>query len=122
MSIIIMDRILKDSESWRQIKYFGGTKRFYILYDEILGRIPTFRKLTILKQLTRIPKKIENTTLKIFNLRNVLSHTFSFDYKNTRKILYDGVSIFDINNFKKYFDDSLEVKRFFIRSSKVLHT
>jgi len=120
LSIIIMDHILKDSKRWREVKYFGRTKRFRMLYDEILGRISPFQKIEIVKQLIKLPHKIESTTRKIFDLRNLFAHTYTLDYTKKRKILYNGVNIFDVENFKKYWDDSIDMKRFFIRRSKIL--
>jgi len=120
MNIIIMKHILRDSKSWQKIRYFGRIKRFMILYDEILGHISPFQKINIVKKFSPIPKKIESATHKIFNLRNVFAHHHTIDYTKKRRILYDGMSIFDINNFKKYWDDSIGAKCFFIRRSGVL--
>ncbi len=117
MNIIIMKNILKDSKSWRKIRYFGRIKRFMILYNDILGHISPFQKVNIVKKLLPIPRKIESTTRNIFNLRNVFAHHHTIDYTKKRRILYDGVSIFDINNFKKYWDDSIDVKHYFIRQA-----
>jgi len=120
MNIIIMRHVLKDSKSWRKIRYFGRIKRFMILYDDILGHISPFQKINIVKKFSPIPRKIESTTRNIFDLRNVFAHHHTIDYTKKRRILYDGVSIFDINNFKKYWDNSIDAKRFFIRRSGVL--
>jgi len=120
MNIIIMKNILKDSKSWQNIRYFGRIKRFMILYDEILGHISPFQKINIVKKFSPIPKRIESTTHKIFGLRNVFAHHHTIDYTKEKRILYDGVSIFDINSFKKYWGDSVDVKRYFIRRSGVL--
>ena len=120
MSVLIMDYILKDSKKWKEIDYFGRIKRFLLLYDEILGHIPPFQKLNIVRKIIRIPKKIENTTLKVFNLRNVFSHSFTLDYTKRKRILYDGVSILNPVNFEKYFNDSVEAKRFFIKRAKIV--
>lgn len=95
-------------------------KRFMILYDEVLGHISPFQKINIVKKFSPIPRKIESATHKIFDLRNVFAHHHTIDYSKKRRILYDGVSIFDINNFKKYWDDSIEAKRYFIRRSGIL--
>jgi len=120
MSLMIMNEILKDSESWRNIKYFGRIKRFRIFYDEILALISPFRKLDMLKRLKPIPDKTEKFTRKIFDLRNLFAHTFTLDYRKEKKISYNGVSIFDVSNFKKYCEDSTDAIRFFVRRSKVL--
>jgi hypothetical protein len=120
IGLAIMNEILEDSKSWRTIKYFGRIKRFRIFSDEILALISPFRKLDILKKLTFIPHKTEKLTRKIFDLRNLFAHTFTLDYSKAEKILYNGVSIFEISNFKKYCEDSTGVIRFFLRRSKVL--
>jgi hypothetical protein len=120
MNIIIMKHILKDSKSWRETRYFGRIKRFMILYDDILGHIFPFQKINIVKKFLPIPRKIESTTRNIFDLRNVFAHHHTIDYTKKRRILYDGMSIFDINNFEKYWNDSIDVKRYFIRRSGVL--
>lgn len=117
MNIIIMKNILKDSKSWQEIRYFGRIKRFMILYDDILGRISPFNKINIVKKLLSISRKIESSTRNIFDLRNVFAHHHTIDYTKKRRILYDGVSIFDMNNFKKYWDDSIEVKHYFIEQA-----
>lgn len=119
MSLTIMNEILKDSERWKRIKTFGHIKRFIIFYDEILSLIPPFRKLDIVKQFSRIPDKTERITRKIFDLRNLFAHNYTL-YKKEKKILYNGVSMFDVSNFKTYCEDSTGTIRFFVRLSKVL--
>ena len=118
MSLIIMDYILQDSSKWRTIKYFGRIKRFLLFYDDILAHIPPFQKLDALKKIITLPKKIENTMRKIFNLRNIFSHVYTIDYTKLRRVQYNGGNIFNIGKFEKYIDDSSKVIGFLLKRIK----
>jgi hypothetical protein len=118
MSLIIMDYVLQDSPKWKATTYFGRTKRYHLFYDDILGHIPPFQKLNILKDVIKIPKKLENILRKIFNLRNVFSHVFTVDYTNLRKMQYNGKTLFDIDAFEKFVNDADQVVIFLLKRLK----
>jgi len=115
MGNVIMNYILQDSSKWKSIKYFGRIKRFTILCDDILGHIPSFHKLKILNKFMKIPRKLEKTIRKLFDLRNTFAHTHTTDYTVAKKVLYNKKSIFEINAFAEYCVDFSETLHFFLK-------
>jgi hypothetical protein len=118
MSLIIMDYVLRDCPKWKTISYFGRIKRYHLFYDDILGHIPPFQKLNILKEIIKIPRKVENIMRRIFSLRNVFSHIFTIDYTNLRKVQHNGENVFDIDMFEKHTNDADKVIFFLLKRLK----
>ena len=108
MSLIIMDYVLQDSPKWKSIKYFGRIKKYRLLYEKVLAHIPPFQKLNTVKDILKIPRRIEKTMRRIFSLRNVLAHVFTIDYTREDDVDYAGRSIFDLDNFENYVEEANE--------------
>src|SRR4030067_3196246 len=79
-AIIIMDHGLDDSPKWNQIKYFGRIKKYRVLYDDVLGRLPARHKLAVIKKFIRVPKTISKTIQRMLALRDVFAHVRTLDY------------------------------------------
>jgi len=108
MGLIIMDYVLQDSPKWTKIKYFGRVKRYRLLYDKVLAHVPPYQKLNILKDILKVPRKIEKALCRLFSLRNVFAHVYTIDYTKADQMGYDGQSIFDLDGFEKYVQDANE--------------
>ena len=121
INILIMSIILKDSEQFKNIEFFGRIKRFVVFYDDILGRIFGQQKLDIVNRFRRIPREIEKTTRSIFNLRNLFAHVFTVsDYTKAKRLNYKGQSILEIETFKQYHKDAQRAKDYFIKRAGIL--
>ena len=81
-AIIIMDHVLDDSPKWNQVKYFGRIKKYRVLYDDVLGRLPARYKLGVVKKFIRIPKNISRTIQRMLALRDVFAHVRTLDYSH----------------------------------------
>jgi len=121
-AIIIMDHILDDSPKWNQIKYFGRIKKYRVLYDDALGRLPARYKLAITKKFIRIPRTISNTIQRMLALRDVFAHSRTLDYSKRRDLEYKGNNILSGTGFRTYIEDSTEAVAFLIEKSRVLKT
>ena len=121
-AIIIMDHVLADSPKWNQIRYFGRIKRYHILYDDVLGRLPARYKLSIVKKFIRIPKTISKTIQRMLALRDVFAHVRSLDYTKRRELQYKGKSILSKRGFQCYVEDACEAVAFLVEKSSVLKT
>ena len=121
-SIIIMDHVLDDSKKWNQIKYFGRIKKYRVLYDDVLGRLPARHKLAVAKKFIRIPKTIYNTIQRMLALRDVFAHVSTLDYSKRKDLEYKGNNILSEKGFRSYIQDSCEAVAFLIEKSCVLKT
>lgn len=121
-SIIIMDHVLDDSPKWNQIKYFGRIKKYHVLYDEVLGRLPARYKLAIAKKFIRIPKTISKTIQRMLALRDVFAHVRTLDYSKRRDLDYKGENILSEAGFQSYMQDSSNAVAFLVEKSGVLKT
>ena len=121
-AVIIMDHVLDDSPKWNQIKYFGRIKKYRILYDDVLGRLPARYKLAVAKKFIRIPRIISNTIQRMLALRDVFAHVRTLDYSKRRDIEYKGDHILSKAGFRTYMQDSSEAVAFLIEKSGVLKT
>jgi len=121
-AIIIMDHVLVDSAKWKDIKYFGRIKRYYILFDDILGRLPARHKIAVVKKFIRVPKGISKTVGKMLALRDVFAHVRTLDCTKKRDLDYKGQNILSKNGFESYIQDAIDVVCFLIKNSRVLQT
>ncbi len=120
VAIIIMDHVLDDSPKWNQIEYFGRIKKYRVLYDDVLGRLPARHKLAVIKKFLQIPKTVSNTIQRMLALRDVFAHVRTLDYSKRRDLEYKGISILAEKGFLAYVQDSSEAIRFLIDKSSVL--
>jgi hypothetical protein len=121
-AVIIMDHVLDDSPKWNQIKYFGRIKKYRVLYDDVLGRLPARYKLGVAKKFIRIPKTISKTIQKMLALRDVFAHVRTLDYRRRKDLQYKGNNILSEKGFRSYVQDSCEAVAFLIEKSSVLET
>lgn len=121
-AIIIMDHVLADSPKWNQIKYFGRIKRYHVLYDDVLGRLPARYKLSVAKKFIRIPKTISKTIQRMLALRDLFAHVRTLDYTKRRELDYRGKSILSKAGFQSYVEDSCDAVAFLIEKSGVPKT
>jgi hypothetical protein len=121
-AVIIMNHVLDDSPKWNQIKYFGRIKKYRVLYDEVLGRLPARYKLAVAKRFIRIPKNISKTIKRMLALRDVFAHVRTLDYSKWRDLEYKGDNILSETGFRTYVQDSCEAVAFLIEKSSVLKT
>jgi hypothetical protein len=121
-AIIIMDHVLDDSTKWNQIKYFGRIKKYSVLFDDVLGRLPARHKLAVVKKFIRIPKNISNTIQRMLALRDIFAHVCTLDYTKRRDIDYKGKSILSEAGFQSYVQDSSDAIAFLVEKSSVLKT
>jgi len=119
-AIIIMDHLLDDSPKWKQIKYFGRIKKYRVLYDDVLGRLPARYKLAVAKKFIQIPKNISKTILRMLAIRDVFAHVRTLDYSKTRDLSYKGINILSETGFRSYIQDSSEAVAFLIEKSSIL--
>jgi hypothetical protein len=118
-ALIIMDHVLADSAKWNQIKYFGRIKRYYIFYDDILGRLPARYKMSIVRKFVRVPKSIWKTAERMLGLRDLFAHVRTLDYTRKRDLDYKGQSILSKGGFESYIQDATDVVCFLIKKSEV---
>ena len=119
-AIIIMNHVLDDSPKWNRIKYFGRIKRYHVLYDEVLGRLPARYKLAVAKKFIRIPKAIFKTIQRMLAIRDVFAHVRTLDYSRQRNLDYKGKNILSEAGFQSYVQDSSEAVAFLVEKSSVL--
>ena len=119
-AIIIMDHVLDDSPKWNQIKYFGRIKKYRVLYDDVLGRLPARYKLAVAKKFIRIPKTISKTIQRMLALRDVFAHVRTLDYSKRRDLDYKGENILSETGFQSYMQDSSDAVAFLVEKSSVL--
>jgi len=119
-AIIIMDHILTDCPKWDEIKYFGRIKRYYIFYDDILGRLPARHKMAVVKKFIRVPKAILKITERMLALRDLFAHVRTLDYNKRRDLDYKGHNILSKEGFESYLQDSTDVGSFLIEKTKIL--
>src|SRR5574341_585874 len=110
-----MNYILSDSPKWNQIKYFGRIKRYSLFYHEVLSRLTSRQKITVVKRITTVPRILLNTIARIFALKDILSHVYTFDYTNKRALQYKGMNVLAVDGFKSYLEDSHEVIVFLVK-------
>lgn len=79
MALIIMNHILVDCPKWNEIEYFGRIKRYYVFYDDILGRLPARHKMSVVRKFIRVPKSISKTVGRMLALRDVFAHVRTLD-------------------------------------------
>lgn len=121
-AVIIMDNVLDDSPKWNHIKYFGRIKKYRVLYDDVLGRLPARYKLAVAKKFIQIPKTISKTIQKMLALRDVFAHVRTLDYSKRKDLEYKGNNILSEKGFRSYMQDSCEAVAFLIEKSSVLKT
>jgi hypothetical protein len=121
-AIIIMDHVLDDSPKWNQIKYFDRIKKYRVLYDDVLGRLPARHKLAVVKKFIRIPNTISKTIQKMLALRDVFAHVRTLDYTKRRDLDYKGKNILSEAGFQTYVEDSSDAVAFLVEKSSVLKT
>jgi len=121
-AIIIMDHVLDDSPKWNQIKYFGRIKKYRVLYDDVLGRLPARQKLAVIKKFIRVPKTISDTIQRMLALRDVFAHVRTLDYLKRKDLEYKGKNILSEAGFQSYMQDSIDAVTFLIERSGVLKT
>ena len=113
-AIIIMDHVLDDSPRWNQIKYFGRIKKYRVLYDDVLGRLPARYKLAVAKKFIRIPTAISKTMQRMLALRDVFAHVCTLDYSKLRDLDYKGKNVLSEAGFESYLQDSSDAVAFLI--------
>ena len=118
-AIIIMDHVLTDCPKWNEIKYFGRIKRYYIFYDDILGRLPARYKMAVVKKFIRVPKAISKIIERIIALRDLFAHVRTLDYNKRRNLDYKGHSILSKKGFESYLEDSTDAVSFLIKKTKI---
>lgn len=121
-AIIIMDHVLDDSTKWNQTKYFARIKKYRVLYDDVLGRLPARHKLAVAKKFIRIPKTISNNIQRMIALRDVFAHVRTLDYTKRRDLDYKGKNILSEAGFQSYVQDSSDAVAFLVKKSSVLKT
>ena len=121
-AIIIMDHVLVDSTKWNQIKYFGRIKRYHVLYDDVLGRLPARYKLAVAKKFIQIPKTISKTIQRMLALRDVFAHVRTLDYTKRGNLVYRGKNILSEAGFQSYVQDSRDAVAFLVEKSSVPKT
>lgn len=119
-AIIIMDHVLADCPKWHEIEYFGRIKRYRILYDDILGRVPARHKMRVVAKFIRLPKKISHAAERMLALRDLLAHVRTLDYTRKQALQYKGQSILSKPGFESYLKDSTHVVASLIEKSSVL--
>lgn len=120
MALIIMDHILADCSKWNEIEYFGRIKKYYVFYDDILGRLPARHKMSVVRKFIRIPKSISKTIGRMLALRDVFAHVYTLDYTKTRDLDYKGLNILSKAGFKSYIEDATDVIAFLVKKAKIL--
>ena len=119
-AVIIMDHVFDDSPKWNQIKYFGRIKKYRVLYDDVLGRLPARYKLAVVKKFIPIPKTISKTIQRMLALRDVFAHIRTLDYSKRRDLHYKGENILSETGFQSYMEDSSDAVAFLVEKSSVL--
>ena len=118
-AIIIMDHVLADCPKWNRIEYFGRIKRFYIFYDDILGRLPARYKMSVVKKFIRVPKSLWKTAERMLALRDLFAHVRTLDYTRKRDLNYKGQSMLSKGGFESYLEDSIDAVCFLIEKTGV---
>ena len=72
--------------------------------------------MSLVKEITHIPKKIEETIRLTNMLRNAVAHSFfpmnKRDFKRTKKVTYKGKDVFTIDGLKTFNEDTREAIRY----------
>jgi hypothetical protein len=93
LALAIMHQILADCKGFRELKYFGRTKKYRVFFADILGRVPARHKMTVLKKFIQIPKAVRETVDRMLALRDLFAHVCTLDYGRQRELMYNGHSV-----------------------------
>ena len=119
-ALIIMNHVLASDSKFNEIMYFGRIKRYQVLYDQVLGRLPARFKMSVVRKFIRLPKQVSQTVERMLALRDVFAHVCTLDYSQRRKLEYKGHNILSKAGFAAYVHDSREAKAFLIKRSRIL--
>ena len=119
-ALIIMNHVLKSDSKYQETAFFGRSKRYRVLYDDVLGRLPARHKMSIVRNLIRVPRSVSKTIERMLALRDLFAHVATLDYNEKPRLQYKGHNILSKAGFTEYVDDSWEAKAFLIDQSRVL--
>jgi hypothetical protein len=119
-ALIIMNFLLSDSPRWRKIKYFGRIKRYHLFYDSVLARLSGRQKFAVVKKIIDLPRDIRATVDRMFALRDVLAHVYTFDSSGNRALEYKGKGVLTKAGFASYVGDSSRVISWLMRKYHLL--
>lgn len=121
-ALIIMNHVLASDPKFNEITYFGRIKRYHVLYDDVLGRLPARFKMSVVRKFMRVPKQVSQTVERMLALRDVFAHVCTVDYKQRRNLEYKGHHILSEAGFAAYIRDSRDATAFLIDRSRVSGT
>ncbi len=119
-ALIIMNHVLASDSKFNEITYFGRIKRYHVLYDQVLGRLPARFKMSVVRKFIRVPRQVSQTVERMLALRDVFAHVCTLDYNQRRNLEYKGQNILSTAGFAAYVHDSRDGTAFLIGRSRVL--
>ena len=90
------------------------TKNFRNFNHYILERLSLLNKLELVKAIKTMPSNIETIIKKMNDLRNGLAHSFFPQNLKRNKPVYNGISVFTVDGFKRFMEDREKVISFFL--------
>jgi hypothetical protein len=121
-ALMIMHYVLDDCDRWRQLRYFGRVKKYRVLYEDALGRLPARQKLAIVRKFAFVPRAHVTAITRILALRDVLAHVYTFSGSNTRALHYKGHSVFGRPGLDLYVQDASAVIDWLLRKVRLLQS
>jgi len=91
------------------------TKRFKLFNYYILEELSLLKKLSLCKEIKKIPKSIVEKITKINALRNGLAHAFFPQNLKRSKPIYRGKDIFTPEGFELFGEDAEKIHKFFFK-------
>jgi hypothetical protein len=119
-ALIIMNHVLASDPKFNETTFFGRLKRYYVFYDDVLGRLPARFKMSVVKKFIRVPRQVSQTVERMLALRDVFAHVCTLDYSRRKNLEYKGHNILSETGFAAYVDDSRDATAFLIEHSRVL--
>lgn len=124
-SAVVIQYTLIDEHLNNQIcKYFFGaktsfiklwkTRKFQVFNYHILENLYLLQKLSLVKDIIKIPKKIVANIEKVNALRNSLTHAFFPENLRKYKPTYKEKNIFTLEGIKLFMEDMSVINDFFL--------
>jgi hypothetical protein len=92
------------------------TAKFKTFNYHVLEELSLMKKVSLVKEIAYIPKKIEETIRLTNMLRNAVAHSFfpmnKRDFKRTKKVTYKGKDVFTIDGLNTFNEDTREAIRY----------
>lgn len=89
------------------------TKKFQRFNYYILEKLTTLEKLALVRDLRRVPRKVNTFVHALNDLRNALAHSFYPENLRGNRVSYKKKSIFSIEGFSVLVEDAEDAQEYF---------